>query len=246
MNKRLTSSAIVMALIITLSSFTALAATTKVAAEMPTTTAIRTMGTGPLVDQKVPFTVNLMSGRDVLSQPVKIWHTLNGVRYEDGTHSTINGVYGFTQAFNPSGQRVYHAEFAGDSQYAASSGTVTVNVRTTPIIGTNTALTSTTTTPTVNQQVTFTARLVTSGTATPSGKPVTIYHYLNGVRYNDLTAITNADGKISVTQSFGSTGVRSYYATYAGDSTYTPSTSSVVSIYVGVPVPLSAFHAITP
>ena len=64
--------------------------------------------------------------------------------------TTVNGVYTFTQAFGSTGQRVYHAEFAGDSTYAASSGTVTVNV----------GLTTTTTT-------TITA----SNTNPPSAKP---------------------------------------------------------------------------
>ena len=66
---------------------------------------------------------------------------------EDGTFNTVNGVYTFTQAFGSTGQRVYHAEFAGDSQYGASSGTVTVNVGTTP---TTTTITASNTNPTVS------------------------------------------------------------------------------------------------
>jgi C1A family cysteine protease len=90
---------------------------------------------------------------------------------------------------------------------------------------------SPTTTPTVGQSVTFTATL-TNGATALSGKSVTIYHYFNGVRYNDVTTNTNSAGQIALTQSFGSTGQRTYYATFAGDSGYQTSTSSVTTINV--------------
>jgi hypothetical protein len=93
---------------------------------------------------------------------------------------------------------------------------------------TTTALQASSTTPTVGQPVTFTATL-TSGTAL-SNKPVTIYHYFNGVKYTDTTTNTNSAGQITLTQSFGSTGQRTYYATFAGDSSYPTSTSGVATI----------------
>jgi hypothetical protein len=79
--------------------------------------------------------------------------------------------------------------------------------------------------------VTFTATLK-SGDAPLSGKSITIYHYFNGVKYTDTTKTTNAAGQINLTQSFGSTGQRTYYATFAGDGSYGSSTSSVVTINV--------------
>jgi hypothetical protein len=95
-----------------------------------TATTITASKTNPAVGQTVTFAVNLKAGTTGLSKPVKIWHTApDGVRWEDGTHTTTNGVYSFTQAFGTTGQRVYHAEFAGDSTYKPSSGTVTVNVQ---------------------------------------------------------------------------------------------------------------------
>jgi hypothetical protein len=93
-----------------------------------TTTTISASTTAPTVGQKVTFTVNLKSGTTGLSKPVKLWCTLNGVRIERGTFNTVNGVYSFTGPFSTKGQVIYHAEFAGDSQYGASSGTVTINV----------------------------------------------------------------------------------------------------------------------
>ena len=93
------------------------------------------------------------------------------------------------------------------------------------------SLTASNTTPAVNQQVTFTATLKSGTTPLPS-KSVSIYHTLNGVRYNDTTKTSNATGQITLTTSFASTGLRSYYATFAGNSSYQASTSSVVTVNV--------------
>lgn len=70
------------------------------------------------------------------------------------------------------------------------------------------------------------------GTIPLSGKSVTIYHYLNGVRYNDTTNTTDANGQIIHTQTFGSPGLYEYYATFTGDGTYQTSTSAVVYVTV--------------
>jgi hypothetical protein len=77
---------------------------------------------------------------------------------------------------------------------------------------------------TATQPVTFTATL-SNGTTPLSGKNVTIYHYLNSVRYNDTI---NASGQITLTTSWAPLGQRTYYATFAGDSSYQTSTSKVV------------------
>ncbi|MGA3198011.1 MAG: Ig-like domain-containing protein [Halobacteriota archaeon] len=93
------------------------------------------------------------------------------------------------------------------------------------------ALTPSTTTATVNQRVTFTASL--RGSTTPlSSESATIYHYLNGVRYNDLTAKTGNNGQIALSTSFGFPGQRTYYATFAGDNSYQSSKSNAVTVNV--------------
>jgi hypothetical protein len=66
-----------------------------------------------------------------------------------------------------------------------------------------------------------------------SGKSVTIYHNFNGVKYTDTTATSNSAGQIALSQSFSSTGQRTYYAAFAGDSAYQTSTSSITTINVG-------------
>ncbi|MGA3199639.1 MAG: Ig-like domain-containing protein [Halobacteriota archaeon] len=186
--------------------------------------------TTPAVNQSVTFKATLTIGGTPFSEPVTIYHYLNGVRYNDITaYSTLT----FATNWTTPGVRTYYASFAGDSAYQAStSSAVTINV-TTPLSGnpTQLTLTASNTTPAVNQSVTFNATLSSSETALPS-ESVTIYHLLNGVRYNDTTANTGTTGQITVTTSFGSPGTRSYYASFAGGGPYQASTSSVLTINV--------------
>jgi hypothetical protein len=91
---------------------------------------ITALNTNPAVGQSVTFSVYLKAGTAGLnSKPVTIWHSWpGGTHAVDGTFNTVNGVYAFTQTFGSTGQRIYHAEFAGDGTYTSSSGSVTVNV----------------------------------------------------------------------------------------------------------------------
>ena len=199
--------------------------------KQPTQLALTASNTAPAVNQSVTFTATLTPvGGSPIPEPVTIYHYLNGVRYNDITaYSTLT----FATNWTTPGVRTYYASFAGDSAYQAStSSAVTINV-TTPLSGnpTQLTLTASNTAPAVNQSVTFNATLSSSGTALPS-ESVTIYHLLNGVRYNDTTANTGTTGQITVTTSFGSPGTRSYYASFAGDGPYQASTSSVLTINV--------------
>jgi hypothetical protein len=81
--------------------------------------------------------------------------------------------------------------------------------------------------PAVNQEVTFTATLTPFG-GTPIPKLVTIYHYLNGVRYDDDTWYST----LTYPKQFASPGIYTCYASFAGDSSYQASTSSAVTITV--------------
>jgi hypothetical protein len=96
-------------------------------------------------------------------------------------------------------------------------------------------LTVSTTSPKINEQVTFTATLTHGDTGVPiTNKPVTIYHYFNGVRYDDaVNKLTDGAGKATFSVSFGSTGFRNYYATFAGDGQNAVSTSYPVTVTVG-------------
>ena len=119
------------------------------------------------------------------------------------------------------------------------AGVVTVGAVPTPVAATasstrqstHLSLSASTLTPTVNQKVTFTATLK-SGSKALSSKSVKIYHYIGSKRISDTTKTTSASGKITLTGSFGSAGRRTYYATFAGDSSYKSSTSSAVIVTV--------------
>ena len=201
-----------------------------VTVKRPTTaTTLSASTTTPAVGKSVTFTATLKSGTTPLSgKSVTIYHYLNGAKYTDITTKTnANGQITLTQTFGSKGVRTYYAKFAGDSTYPAStSRVVTINVG-----KTTTTLTASDTTPAVKQQVTFTATLK-SGTTPLASQSVTIYHYVNGVRYTDVTKTTNAAGQITFAQTFSSKGVRTYYATYAGVTRYMGSTSSVLTITV--------------
>jgi len=69
-------------------------------------------------------------------------------------------------------------------------------------------------------------------TAPLSNQSVTIFHYFNGSRYNDTTTRTNSSGQITFTTA--PPAPRSaYYATFAGDGYYYPTTSDVVDVNFG-------------
>jgi len=78
-----------------------------------------------------------------------------------------------------------------------------------------------------------TSQASSSGTIPLSGKLVTIFHYFNNVRYDDTTKRTNSDGQITLNQTFSSAGQFAYYATFAGDTSYSAATSAVVNVQVG-------------
>jgi len=143
--------------------------------------------------------------------------TLNSAVATNATNSTLNG-NATTGSATPSASPSANATtLASSTQKATTVGAGT----------TETTLSVNNSTPAVGQSVTFTATLI-SGT-TPISGSVTIYHYLNGVRYNDTTNYTT----FTFAQSWTSPGTRSYYATFAGSSSYLTSTSRVVTVNVG-------------
>jgi uncharacterized membrane protein YkvA (DUF1232 family) len=81
--------------------------------------------------------------------------------------------------------------------------------------------------PVVHEVVSFTAAL-TAGT-TPVSKSVTIWHKLKGARYDDITM----DSPCKFTKNWRFSGIRHYYATFAGDGIHAASTSAALDINVG-------------
>ncbi len=198
--------------------------------------------TTPAVNQSDTFTATLKSGSTALSsKSVTIYHYLNGVRYSDTTANTgTNGQLTLATKWTTPGTRTYYAVFFGDGSYQSmTSSAVTINVKAQPQL----TLTASSTTPAVNQSDTFTATLTSGGTAL-SGKNVTVYHYLDGVRYSDITKTTNAKGQLTLATKWTTPGTRTYYAVFFGDGSYQSMTSSAVTINV-TNVKTSASTAVT-
>jgi hypothetical protein len=202
----------------------------------PTQLALATTNSTPVVGQLVTFTAILRNGTTapLSSKPVTIYHYTNGVRYDDvsDVNTSAAGQVNVSGSFGSPGQRTYYAAFAGDSAYAGStSSAVVVNVGVSP---TQLALATTNSTPVVGHSVTLTATLANDAAAPLSSKPVTIYHYTNGVRYDDVTnKATDGNGQVTATVSFDYAGPRTYYATFAGDAADAASTSSALKVNVG-------------
>jgi len=126
---------------------------------------------------------------------------------------------------------LFVSNVSAQTSSAAAANTV-LGGSTVSVAATNMTLSASSTTPAVKQSVTFTATLK-SGTKLLSAKPVTIYHYYNGVRYIDVTnQNTDANGHVTATATFTSAGPRTYYAAFAGDSSYGASLSNGVAINV--------------
>lgn len=99
----------------------------------PTTLVLNQSNATPKVGETIEFTATLKAGpwgaRGVLPEKmVTIWHTFNGVRYDDVTRKTdVNGEVRLNQKFSSTGTRQYYATFAGDDQYTeAGSGIINV------------------------------------------------------------------------------------------------------------------------
>jgi peptidoglycan/xylan/chitin deacetylase (PgdA/CDA1 family) len=168
-------------------------------------------------------------------KPVQIWHTLNGVRYNDTEKKTDkNGQLMFGISRPTPGLATYYASFSTDESYIAS----TSNPTTIAVAPTQLNLDASSTTAAINQRVLLTATLNRFDPATnhwvavESGKPVQIWHTLNGVRYNDTTIATDDYGQIAYLTNSTELGNRTYYASFPDDNVYVGSFSSPLTIYV--------------
>jgi hypothetical protein len=109
--------------------------------------------------------------------------------------------------------------------------------------------------PAINEQVTFTAKLekrhVMLGMVfwdpipSQSTPPLEIVHYENGVMVTDAANTTDSNGVIKWNASWPSTGARTYYAYFGGNTTYASSLSKGVTVTpnattsIGCGIPLS-------
>ena len=207
-----------------------------------TQVALTTSNATPAVDQPVTLTATLSrldpptnQWLPVTGKPIQIWHTLDGVRYNDTTKTTdANGQITYTASWTTPDYPTYYASFPGDSSHIAStSGPVTITVAPTLL-----NLTASSTIAAVDQPVTLTATLswldpaTNQWVAVASDKPIQIWHTLDGVRYNDTTINTDSNGQITYTASWNTLDYPTYYASFPGDSSCSASTSGPVTINV--------------
>jgi Bacterial Ig-like domain (group 3) len=104
----------------------------------------------------------------------------------------------------------------GDANLAASSASVNQTV---DRYATNTALSSSMNPANLNQLVTFTAT-VTASDGVPTG---TVTFSKDGVA---MATVTLSGGQATYSQAFGTTGTKTFTASYSGDNNNKPSTSA--------------------
>jgi len=138
-----------------------------------------------------------------------------------GTGNTTGSVATFTTSALSLGTHSISASYAGDTDYLAStSGTVLQTVHQ----STTTTISSSPSSSTYGQPITFTATVSPSNGTIPDGETVT---FLDG--YTTIGAGTTATGVATFTASLLSVGTHSITASYSGDTNDAPSTSTVLT-----------------
>jgi len=168
-------------------------------------------------------------------KPVQIWHTINGVRYND-TEKMVdkNGQLTFATSRSTPGSETYFAGFLADESNIAS----TSNTETIAVAPTQLNLTASSDIVALIQPTLLTATLTRfdpdthDWVAVESGKPVQIWHTINGVRYNDSTVETDDNGQVTYLTNWTELGNLTYYASFPDDNVYIGSFSSPITIYV--------------
>jgi protocatechuate 3,4-dioxygenase beta subunit len=142
-----------------------------------------------------------------------------------GTGTPSGGTATLTVTFSSAQTASLTAVYGGDSSYAAStSAAITITV--TAVVGTiatSTSLSVSTTAIIVGTSITLTAQV------TPTAATGTVTFY-NGT--TSLGSGTISNGIATLAVSFSTAQTASLSASYAGDTTYAPSTSGVVSVSI--------------
>jgi hypothetical protein len=184
----------------------------------------------------------IVGGEVYLQVSSNLGNTWTNATIPSGAAPAVTGEEGIwnsnTAIFSP-GFYFYRAYFPGDAthppmyssydnppyyDYFTINGTGT----TTPTL----TLAASTTTPTVGQVITWTVTLTGVGGAPIASENITITAENSIATGFNSIGFTNSSGQFTTTASWGSTGGRSYWASYAGDNTYAAAESNVVNISV--------------
>jgi hypothetical protein len=190
----------------------------------PTTTALSASANSITAGQSVTFTATVTASS-----------TPSGtVTFYDGTTAlgtgTLNGsgVATYSTTSLAVGSHSITASYAANSTFAGStSSAVSVTVTAPVLIGTTTKLTASATTVNAGASVTFNATVTpASGSGTPTGT----ISFMDGT--TTLAMMSLSSGAASYSSSSLAVGSHSITAVYGGDSNYSGSTSSAVSVTV--------------
>jgi hypothetical protein len=196
---------------------------------IPTTTAVSASSTSITTGQNVTFTATVTASS-----------TPSGtVTFYDGTTAlgtgTLNGsgVATYSTSSLGVGSHSITATYAGNSTFAGSTSSATTVTVTAPVlIATSTKLTASATTANAGASVTFN---VTVTPASGSGTPTGTVTFMDGT--TTLAMMSLSGGAVSYSTSSLAVGAHSITAVYGGDTNYSGSTSSAVTVTVQALVP---------
>jgi hypothetical protein len=203
----------------------------------PTNTSMNASVNNPGVGQ--PFTLSGTltdaNGSPLAGKEIDLYDSVVGQPAQGGgifetRYTDQNGSYAFVLNESTSGYHKYIAQFIGDQTHADSQATVTLTVGT--LASTTLTITANTTKPAANQSFTLSGTL-TAGTTPVPGKTITLLRAgPSGTWSAAGTTTTASNGSYTFTRS-ESQGVYHYYAYFAGDPSYSTSTSPTVTLTVG-------------
>jgi hypothetical protein len=184
-----------------------------------------------------PFTINgtlSTSSGGITGATIQLQKNVSGTWTTVNTTTTdANGNYQFSISEPAAGTYYYRTTYAGYSTYfsPATSPVVTVNV---PTIGTQLTAVANVTTVAANTPFTINGTLTnaTSHTGIPSA-PIQLQKNVSGTwTPTSSPVVTDANGAYSISTSEPAVGTYQYQTTYAGNATYGPATSAVVTVNV--------------
>ncbi len=181
----------------------------------------------PIVGQPVTFTATVAAVSPSTATPTGTVDFMNGST-QLGTGALTNGVATFPTSTLTAGDYTITADYVPTSNFAASTSSplpLTVAAAATSA----TTVTASTTTPVFGQGVTFTMTVAPISPAT--GTPTGTVELLSGTSV--LNTATLVNGVATIETSSLAPGNYSITAAYSGDSSFTTSTSSPVTVAVG-------------
>ncbi len=195
-------------------------------AQASTTTAVAFFPSSPVANQNVTLTATVAAVSPGAGTPTGSVQFFNGTTLL-GTGTITAGVATVTTAALPAGANMVTAKYSGDTNFEVStSPALTVTVAATAT--STTTVTFTPSTPFLGEKVTLTAKVapVSPLTGTPTGS----VEFFNGTALLGTGTLTDGIATFSTTTL--PVASNSITAQYSGDSNFTSSTSSAVTVPV--------------